>query len=100
MSNESENDDKVQCDICEDYFSYDETVVVNARYCISNCIECVDREDADLRYMYLKDSGFRAAVWESPWRQHSDYEHIDCSDIHRVSDHNSRIRLDGLLRTP
>ncbi len=66
MSNESENDDKVQCDICEDYFDYDETIVVNARYCISNCIECVDREDSELRYMYLKDEVSSVNLVETP----------------------------------
>lgn len=45
-----------QCDICEDWHDPENTVMVNHRLFILNCIQCKDDDMSELRYMYLKEN--------------------------------------------
>lgn len=47
---------KAQCDICEDWYEPENTIMVDHRLFIVNCISCKDDDMSELRYMYLKDN--------------------------------------------
>jgi len=48
------HENKVQCDICEEWFEHDETVMVDAKFYIMNCIPCKDNDDDEMRYLHLQ----------------------------------------------
>lgn len=49
------HEDKAQCDICEEWFDPDKTVMVDVKLHILNCVTCKDQIDTGAYYKFLKE---------------------------------------------